>query len=222
MNRDRLLRPLCRLGGLLLLAAGALAACSKTVVVTVPPRVDLHAYRTIGVVQFGVECGPPLEREVTHRFLATIQSAQPGVRILELGSEQEVLHAVACPVMDLRAIQSIGKTFGVDAVLTGQMAVSELRPKVSLGPKLASLNARASVDGSLQAKLRETASGATVWTNGAHGTWDLASFGLDAQGMPTHAGLVDPNERHGQMVSELVRVATLDFRPTYERHRVKD
>lgn len=198
------------------------SACTKTVVVTVPPRVDLHAYRCIGVVHFGVEGRLPEEEDVTHRFLATLQAAQPGVRLLELGPQPEVLQSVGCQDMDLRAIRAIGQHFGVDAVLTGELLVSDVKPNLSVSPSLSSVSARASVNGSLQAKIRETSNGATVWTNGAHGTWNLASFGLNSQGMPSHAGLSDPHEKQRQMLSDLVRVATNDFRPTYEKHKVAD
>jgi hypothetical protein len=205
---------------LLLSSLASFQACSKTVVVTVPPRVDLKAYRTIGVVRFEVEGGALQGEDVTHRFLATLQTAQPGIRFLELGPEEVALRAVACQSMDLQAIRAIGREYGVDAVLTGELVVSEVKPKVSVGPNLASLKARASMNGSLQAKMRETSSGATVWTNGAHGTWNVAAFGLNARGVPTHAGLADPDEKQEQMLAELVRVASTDFRPSYERHKV--
>jgi len=206
----------------LLLFSGALAAagCSRTVVVAVPPRVDLGAYPRVGVVRFDAAGAAASGDEVTHRFLATVQAAQPGVRLLELGPEGEVLRAVGCPGLDFQAIQAIGKHFGVDAVLTGRFEVSPAKPNFSLRPDFAALRAGVTVNGSLQARLREAAGGATVWTNGAHGTWSLASLGLDAQGALTHGGLADGDRKREEMLADLVRVATLDFRPTYERHKV--
>jgi len=204
---------------LLTLALGA-AGCTKSVVVAVPPRADLAPYPRVGVVRFDAAGAAVSEDEVTHRFLATVQAAQPGVRLLELGPEGEVLRAVGCGALDFQAIQAIGRHFGVDAVLTGRLEVSPAKPNFSVRPDLTALRAGVTMNGSLQAKLREAAGGATVWTNGAHGTWSLASLGLDAQGSLTHGGLADGDRKREEMLEDLVRVATHDFRPTYERHKV--
>jgi len=214
--------PTAARAALLLVGLLCCAACSRTVVVAVPPRVDLGAYPTIGVVRFEAQDQVSPEDDVTHRFLATLQAAQPGVRLLELGPEHEVLRAVGLPALDFEAVQAAGKRFGVAALLTGRLTVSPVRPTVSVGRDFTSLQARASVNGALQAKLRETGAGATVWTNGAHGTWNLATLGLNAQGVPTGGGLADADRQREQMLADLVRVATADFRPTYERHRVQE
>ncbi len=211
--------PLAALALAALLCGGA---CTRTVVVTVPPRVDLTAYPIVGVVGFAAEGDISPGDDVTHRFLATLQAAQPGVRLLELGPEHEVLRAVGLPTLDFDAVRAAGKRFGVDALLTGRLTVSPVRPNLSVSPDLTSLSARASVNGSLQAKLRETGAGATVWTNGAHGTWTLATLGLNAQGLPTGAGLADADRQREKMLADLVRVATADFRATYEKRRVEE
>src|SRR5690349_29299 len=70
-----------------------LVGCSstKTVRVAVPPRVDLHAYPMIGLVTFSSNGKGDLDRASTQRFLAELQAAQPGTRVIELGTEEEVL-----------------------------------------------------------------------------------------------------------------------------------
>lgn len=209
-----------------LLAAGiaalSLAACSKTVVVAVPPRVDLKEFSTIGVVRFQADGGPSAANELTHRFLATIQAAQPGTRLLELGPEAEVLAAVRSSALDLAAVKAVGAQFGVDALLTGRLEASEAKPRLSVAPDLKALSAGASVNGSLQARLQETRTGATVWTNGAHGTWNLASLHLNGQGAPWSVHAAQPDGVHEAMLDELVEVATRDFRPRRETRKVQE
>ena len=212
---------------MLIIAAGLLlalnAGCSHYVTVTIPPKVELKELGAIGVVQFDLEGSEVMPAaEVTHRFLATIQGAQSGVRLLELGPQDEVLKAVGYEVLDLKAIKAIGQEYGVDAVLTGVMTVSEITPNFSLGQAMTSLSAQASVNGALRGKLRETVTGATVWTNGAHGKWNVAGVSLHANGRPSAFGLTNPEQEYEKMLADLVDVATGDFRPTYERHKVRD
>ncbi|MFU8856368.1 MAG: hypothetical protein ACNA8S_05105 [Deferrisomatales bacterium] len=205
----------------LLLFVGAIGtACSRTVVVPVPPRVDLGADTTIGVIPFAVEGLAPPVPDVTQRFLASVHAAQPGVRFLELGPEGEVLRAVGRDALDFEAVRAVGARFGVDAVLTGRLSVSPAKPSFSVKPDLTALSARASVSGELHGRLRETSVGATVWTNGASGTWHLASVGLNAEGVPTHGRLPDADRTRDRMIGELVHAATDDFRPGYRRHKV--
>jgi len=199
------------------------AGCTHYITVTNPPKVDLKDLGVIGVVQFDLEGSPAVAaEEVTHRFLATIQGAQPGVRLLELGPQDEVLKAIGYKSLDLRAIKAIGQEYGVDAVLTGVMTVSEITPNFSLSQAMTSMSAQASVNGALRGKLRETGTGATVWTNGAHGKWNVAGVSLNANGRPSTFGLTNPEQRYEKMLTDLIDVATDDFRPTYERHKVRD
>ena len=62
----------------------------------------------------------------------------------------------------------------------------------------------------------------TVWTNGAHGQWTVAGVSLASNGRTTSYGLTGPGQRYEEMFSDLVSVATGDFRPTYERRRIAD
>lgn len=198
-----------------------LGACSNTVVVTIPPRVDLQAFKTVGLIELEVDPSFPLRSEVTHRFMATTQSAQPGVRLLELGSIGKVLNSVGYAQLDFEAVRAIGQKYGVDALLSGQMTVSPLQPNIAFDrASLTTLNAKAQVNGALRAKLQDTASGATLWTNGAHGKYTIAGLHIGAQGAGSY-GLTEPGKQYQAMLTDLVKVATQDFRPTYQRRRVE-
>jgi hypothetical protein len=152
-----------------------LAGCAgRTVTVEIPPRVGLRTWPLIGVVEFSAGTRPELAAAATKQFLIDLQNAQPGLRLLELGSTQAVLREVNRGHLDPDAIKAIGARFGVDAVLTGSLETTEVPPDISFSPDLKSLHAQVSVKGELFAKLQETATGATVWSSGAHGSRTVA------------------------------------------------
>ena len=217
----RVPRTMTFLAGLLAAALGP-ACATHHIVVEQPPRVDLHQFGTVGIIEFTASDGYPLQQEVTHRFLATLQGAQPGVRVLELGSEREVLAAVGRPSLDAEALRAVAEKYRVDVLLAGELVVSKVRPRVTVGEAgLRSIAASAQVDGALRAKLRDTDAGLTLWTNGAHGTWTLGGVGLGPTGHPA-VGVNDPAQTYDQMLSELVALTTNDFRSTYERREVQE
>jgi len=197
-----------------------LGACSHYVTVTNPPVIDLRSYNSVAVLEFPVQgMLPQTPQEVTRRYLSMLYGAQPGVKILELGSEPQVLAGLGLRSLDPQTIQLIGQKYGVDAVLTGEMIVAPQTPSISLDHNLSQLNASAKVKGELNAKLRETANGATAWANGAHGTWALGGFSMNGKGL-TNLGVSDVNAKYEAMLADLLNVATKDFRPTYSRRKV--
>jgi len=210
----------CRPVALVLLTL-LLSACSKTIVVTIPPAVDLKNYKVVGVIDFAVDRTVPSNQDITHRFIATLQGAQPGSRFLELGSEQAVLAEIGRTNLDLQAIKAIGSHYGIEALLTGEMLATEAQPSFSFDARnLSSASASASVEANLRGKLRETATGATAWTNGAHTKRSLGSVSLGSNGL---SGKVTSRDKvYDKMIDDLLRVATQDFRPTYERRKVED
>jgi hypothetical protein len=62
----------------LLLSLAMLWGCSHTVLVPVPPRMDLHAFGTLGVVEFASNSDPAINAQATREFEAHIHAAQPG------------------------------------------------------------------------------------------------------------------------------------------------
>ncbi|HEX5774019.1 MAG TPA: hypothetical protein VFY07_06810, partial [Geomobilimonas sp.] len=96
----------------------ALAGCARTVTVTLPPRVDLANYPAIGLVEF-TSRPPRLGADATRKFIDNLHGAQPGIRILELGSQTTVLKEAGYEELDFKAIKAIGDQFGVAAVITG-------------------------------------------------------------------------------------------------------
>jgi len=198
-----------------------LPACAETVTVTVPPRVDLKAFPTIGVIDFEALSPGELEQEATQKFLGNLQGAQPGVRLLELGRRQEVLRQIGRSELDYQAIRALGEKFGVAGVLSGTIEMSEPRPDLKIAPSLTSVSAQAKIDGKMSAKLWETASGATVWTNSSWGSWSVGGVSLSGAGMP-RADFSNPREKRNEILMALVKALNGDFWPTYEKRRVQD
>lgn len=71
-----------------------LLGCSHTVLVTVPPRMDLRNYGTLGIVEFASNSDQAINAYATHQFQEHVQGAYPGTPILELGPREAVLESV--------------------------------------------------------------------------------------------------------------------------------
>jgi hypothetical protein len=204
------------LGATLLLLVG----CGPpTVKVQVPPRVDLRSWPLIGYVDFTTNADPPLAKDATEKFLQNLEAAQPGARMLELGSGAQILREMNRNAFDPGTIKAMGARYGVAAVLVGHLEVSGMTPDIRVSSAMDAISASAKVNSDLSAKLLETATGATVWSNGAHGQWSLGGLHYSSGGLG-NLHYDDPANKYRKMILDLASVATNDFRPTYEVRRV--
>ena len=216
MNRNRI--------GLLfaLLLTLALVACSgKKITVEIPPQIDLTTLGTIGVVVFDVQSDEGLPGDITLKFIQYLQSAQPGVPILELGNQANVLREVGFDTLDTEAVKAIGKKYEVDSLLTGTLQVTQSPPDIKLGQNLTSMSAESYVHGNLNARLRETGTGATIWSNGAQGKWKLANLNL-GPGKLSSLDVTNVEDKYKNMLQDLARVGTVDFRKSYETRTITE
>jgi hypothetical protein len=205
----------------LVLAALALTGCAETVTVTVPPRVELGAFPMVGLLEFSAKPPGELGAAASQKLLANLHAAQPGLRVLELGSRERVLQEVGRAELDAAAVQAIGRRYGVEALLWGTVELSEPRPDLSVAPDLKAVSAQAKIDGRMSAKLWETGSGATVWANSSWGSWRVAGMSLSGRGVGG-ASFSHPGEQRDNILLELVKALNGDFWPTYERRKVED
>ena len=213
-----------RIGSLfVVLLTLTLAACGggKRVTVEIPPQIDLTALGTIGVVAFDVQSDVQLQDDITLKFIQHLQAAQPGVPVLELGNEAEVLRATGFGTLDTEAVKAIGRKYGVDSLLSGTLEVTHSFPDINIGQDLNSISAASYVLGNLNARLRLTNTGATIWSNGAHGKWKVASVDLTA-GSLSSAGMKNVDDTYRKMVQELARVGTIDFSKSYETRTISE
>jgi hypothetical protein len=177
-----------------------------------PARVDLQAFQRIGIVEFKSNAKGDLRSFASHEFIEKMQASQPGVPVLELGSEELVLQAIGRDKIDSDAIQAVGKRYNVDAVIIGNLEVTDVKPKVNVAQVLTSLDVQADVEAALTTRLLEAGSGATLWTRSSRWKQTVGHAGVDKQG-GIHFGAKDPEEAYGSLVYSLVDDITQDFRP---------
>jgi len=194
------------LGGAALLIAG----CGGTKAL-VPPRVDLLAFERIGLVEFNSNADGSLRAYASQKFIQTVQEAQPGVPVLELGDQKLVLESIKRDAFDPEAIRLIGEKYKVDAVIIGNLEVTEVKPKVDVKQMLTTVALQADVEAALTTRLCETAGGATMWTKSSSWTQTVAHAGVNSNGGFTF-GARDPEKAYGELVYNLVYDITGDFR----------
>lgn len=198
--------------GLVLFAITTTSCSSKRVMV--PPRIDLQDYPVIALVQFTSNADGNLASFASQKFVETLQSSQPGVRVLELGDSREVLAAVGHTDLDYKSVRAIGEEFGADAVIVGDLEVTDVKPSFDLSGMLTSGSVRADVEAGLAVRLFDGRSGATIWTSSCQDKESVAHIGLTSNGGATF-GAEDPEAAYGKLVNGLVYAITDDFRVHY-------
>jgi hypothetical protein len=195
-----------------------LASCgSKTVLVSVPPRVQLQSYGTLGLVEFDSNAHAGINAQTTREFESQLHGAQPGTRIVELGSRASLLAAVGGRQLDAPTLRRIGERYGVDAVFIGALTYSEPKADLKLATDTSRLEGgmRFEVRGDISGKLVETRSGASVWSSSAWARRSLGKLNVSAdQGV---SGTVRSGNPREEMVASLVYHLTEDFRPSTTR-----
>lgn len=204
--------------GFLLLTTGC-SNGTRTVRVAVPPRVDLQSYRTVGLVNFSSNAKGDLDRMSTQRFLRAVQEAQPGTRVVELGTEQQVLASVNGRSWDRATIHAVKEAHGVDAIIIGRLDVEKSKPEVQLSTLIKRVSVSQDANVELTARLVETDSGATMWTDGAKCTTNLSHASFNDRGRGNF-GASDPEAAYGEMIDGLVWQVTDAFRVRYVTRRV--
>ncbi len=197
------------------MALAALVGCASPKVL-VPPRMELSVYHSVGLIVFTSNAKGGLAEYTTQQFMQSVQTGQPGVRILELGDAERVLQAIGHTELNFEAMRAIGAKWGVDAVFAGHLDVTDLKPQIDVRSLLTTLSLQADVEAGLRMRLVETASGATVWTRGAHGKAPVALVHARSRG-PVEFGAQDPEEAYGKLVHQLVNRITHDFRAHWRR-----
>ncbi len=201
-----------RLTLLLLLSLATLGACAHRVAAPVPPRVDLKTYKMLGIVEFTSKSNPAIGTRATREFQVQAHAAQPGTRIVELGTRDAVLATVSSHHLNVDALRKIGEKYGVDAIFLGDIAYSEAEGAVNL-TDLINLagGVRMEVRGDISARLVETLTGASVWSNSAWTLGQVGRLNLSVeQGVSGSVSSANPKEA---MVPTLVYDLTQDFRP---------
>lgn len=182
----------------------------------VPPQIDLKERETIGVIRFATTTRGQLGPLATRRFTEAARRDQGLVRIVDLGSRDEALQAVGRDRLDADAMAALGRKFGVKTIVSGELAVSKVRPDVSVDALLHSGSVTAQVDATLDVQMFEADSGATLWNRSARTTrsvgqvqvWGGKQFAFDAR---------NPDEAYGGLVDDLVAQVSRPFQVSWVR-----
>ena len=195
------------------------SSCSHTVKVLIPPRLDLKNYEAVGLIQFTSNAKGNLQPFVTQKFLQSVQAAQPGIRVLELGPESAVLDSVQHSQMDIEAVKAIGQEYNLKGLITGNLNVTNVKPNLEVLTIIKSMGVSAEVQAALTVRIFETQSGATVWTRSSNDKRTVAHVSLT--GDIVNFGAEDPEEAYGELAKSLVYRITDDFWSHRERQRIK-
>ena len=205
---------------LLLLSFALMWGCSHTVLVPVPPRMDLRGYGTLGIIEFASNADPAINAHATRRFQEHIQAAQPGTRFIELGGRDAVLAGLGSRQFDVDTLKQVGAKYGVDAIFLGDLTYSEPRTDIDIRD-LTKLDGkvRTEIRGDITSRLIETRTGASVWSDSAWATRQIGRLSVSAeQGV---SGRMSQGNDREEMLPTLIHYLTGDFRPTSIRQRVK-
>jgi hypothetical protein len=181
---------------IILLSLAMLWGCSSTVLVSVPPRMDLSRYGTLGIVEFASNTSGAMNARATRQFQEQVQAAQPGTRFIELGSREAVLAALGGKQLDVSALRRIGERYAVDAIFVGEIAYSEPKTDIRLND-LARLEGavHAEMRGDISSRLVETRTGASVWSSSAWAKRQIGALSVSAEhGVSAGISKSDPRE----------------------------
>jgi hypothetical protein len=206
----------------LVVLAAVVVGCSHThtVIVPVPPRVDLKPYGTVGIIDFSSNRERATAVQAMRQFQEQVQEAQPGTRFLELGNRDTVLAGVGAREFDPDALRSIGEKYRVKALVLGEIVYAEPRTDIKVADiKKLEAGMHSELRADISGRMLETASGASIWTRSAWTKRQIGALSVSAErGI---AGSMKSNPRE-EMVPSLVYQLTHDFRPSTVRQTQPD
>lgn len=178
-----------------------------------PPRFDLKQYGRIALMTFTIENAKgSLHTLATTKFSEWVLAAQPGIEILELGPADTLMARAGEREFGPASAKAVADAHKVPVVFLGHLKVSDVKPTAQFqGLTLPRIEANVTVQ--LSVRLVSTASGGTLWRASSTITRTIGKLGLTG-GTP-YFSAEDPNEAYGELVTELVRQVTWDFRPTW-------
>ena len=198
-----------------------LAGCTHKQKVMVPPRIELIPYNNIGIIEFSSNLDEKLRQHVTQNFMQRSQSAQPGVRFLELGPMSPILTSFGADHLNPDILMSLAGKYHVNAVFTGHLEISEVKPKIRWNSVATTVKAEAYLEGMLTVRLLESRSGVILWTNSSAAKKSVAAISLNRNG-PVGVSVNDPEAKYDNLVRELVYDCTNDFFPYYVYQKVHE
>ena len=189
-----------------------LPACSKRAMI--PPKFDLKPFAAIGLVDFETKGETDLGASIREQFLQALITAQPGIRVVELGKRDALLAEVEMQNFNAAAAQAIGSRRQLSALLIGTLTTKKTKPSFHFDSGNRVGDVHAMMTARLRVKLIDTNEGATLWSVSADEQQPVAGVTMD-QGAVS-VDIRDRDRTDQRLVRQLVEKATRDFRPTRE------
>jgi len=195
--------------------AFAASCAEKGPPVLIPAKLDLARYPTIGIVEFDAT-GPAdnLGALATREFVSAVHDAQPGTPVLELGSASRAFGPAAGATPDPEAIRALAARTQVDAIVLGAIGERKAKPRVALDA--GGLAASAHLLGTLDVRVLDARTGATVWSSAVRSEVPVAALGVTRVGVP-RVDATPVEEARVALVQDLVGQASFDLRPRWVR-----
>ena len=191
----------------------ALSACSSQLA-QVPPRLDLGNYDRIALVTFSADQSKnSLGQLATQRFAEEVLASQSGFELMELGPADSSVARLLAEGDAPAAAQELGREKHIPAVFFGRLAVSDARPRGSVGSG-GDVNVGATVSAELNVRLLSTSTGGTLWRSSGAASQSVGQVAMHAGRLPSISAS-DPNAAYANMVDQMVVHVTRDFRPTW-------
>jgi hypothetical protein len=211
MLRNSAVQPVRLQHALALCGSLLLPACASKYS-QVPARLDLAPYGRVAIVTFGTDqTNSAISSLATQRFAEALLANQTGVELLELGSADSTLKALASSTDGVALAKTLGKERNVPAVFVGYLKVSNVKPRGHIDAS--GMNVRAGISAELTVRLLSTSTGGTVWRSSSVASGTLGALNISDR-LPS-IGMRDKNEAYGEMVSQLISEVTRDLRPTW-------
>jgi len=196
---------------LALCVASALTGCAAKYT-QVPARLNLSPYGRVAVVTFSDDqSNTGMTALATQRFAEALLASQSNVELLELGTADSSLKALATATDASALAQALGRDKDVPAVFVGFLKVSGVKPRGRLDAS--GINVRAAVTGEFTVRLLSTRTGGTVWRSSASANGTVGR--LEVSGRLPSVAMRDQEAAYGDVVRSLVADVTRDLRPTW-------
>jgi nucleotide-binding universal stress UspA family protein len=182
--------------------------------VLIPPKLDLARYPTIGIVEFDATGPAELGALATREFVSALHDAQPGTPVLELGTASRAFGPAAEATPDPEAIRALAARTQIDAIVLGAIGERKGTPRVALDA--GGLAASAHLLGTLDVRVLDARTGATVWSSAVRSEVPVAALGVARIGVP-RVDATPVEEARVALVQDLVGQASFDLRPHWVR-----
>jgi hypothetical protein len=184
--------------------------------VMIPPMIDLKLYEVVGIIEFESESEGELTSYTTKKFMEAIRRDQGMIRIVELGTKDEVLSAIGSDILDQATFKALGEKYEVSTIITGELTISDVRPDITIVPGFSYISFAAEVDATLTAKMVEITTGASIWSSTARETRRIGSISIFG-GEHFSFDADNPDKAYGKLVDALIEDVSEDFRITWRR-----